>query len=259
VAVPGLAAAELDFEGNVIGSSPATWDTPGDPCGQCASPDAIKGVDFKGNDLWGISSGGLLYHFVNCSVVENVQTQVPASTFGLGYDATRNLWVITSPASDRVYQVDLAGAVVNSWATPGTGPVGAAYDQSRDLYWMTDFSTNQLYSISPATGLPGPAFAAPAGTRLAGTGYNRGDDILFYHGRDQAMSYCMSAATGQLLYSFPVPFGGGNNGQGAGCDPVTGNGWLSHFEQPYLYCVESCGGATPVETTTWGVIKSLYD
>ena len=156
VAGPGLAAAELDFEGNMIGSDPGTWDTPGDPCGQCTSAGAIKGVDFKGNDLWGINSAGLLYHFVNCNVVETVQTQVPASTFGLGYDSNRSLWVITSPATDRVYQVSLAGAVVNSWATPGPGPVGAAYDPSRDLYWISDFTTNQLYSVNPTTGLPGP-------------------------------------------------------------------------------------------------------
>ena len=74
VAVPGMAAAELDFEGNVIGSGPGTWDTPGDPCGQCSAPYSLKGVDFKGNDLWGITSAGLLYHFVNCNVVETVQT-----------------------------------------------------------------------------------------------------------------------------------------------------------------------------------------
>ncbi len=137
--------------------------------------------------------------------------------------------------------------------------MGAAYDPSRDLYWITDFSTSQIYSINPNTGLPGPAINVPAGSRLAGTGYNAGGDILFYHGRNEAMSYCISASNGQLLFSFPIPAGGGNNGQGAGCAPGTGNGWLTHYEQPFVYCVESCGGATPVEASTWGTIKSLYD
>ena len=256
--IPSLAAAELDVNGNLVGIEPESWDTPGDPCGQCVAPYAILGVDFKGDDLWGITAGGLLYHFVNCNVVETVQTQVPASAYGLGYDSSRTLWIITSPTADRVYQVDLAGAVVNSWATPGPGPVGAAYDPGRDLYWMSDFALGQIYSIDPSTGLPGAVINAPAGTRIAGTGYNAGADVLFYNGRNEAMSYCVSAASGQLLFSFPVPQGGGNNGQGAGCDPATGNGWLAHFEQPFLYCVESCGGPTPVAPATWGTIKSLY-
>jgi len=257
--IPSLAAAEIDMNGNLVGIPPVSWDTPGDPCGQCAAPYAILGVDFKGTDLWGITAGGLLYHFSSCSVVETVQTQVPGSTYGLGYDSTRNLWIITSPQTDRVYQVNLAGAVVNSWATPGAGPVGAAYDPSRDLYWITDFALTQIYSVNPATGTPGPVINAPAGTRIAGTGYNAGADLLFYNGRNQAMSYCISASTGQLLHSFPVPQGGANNGQGAGCDPATGNGWLAHFEQPSLFCVESCGGPTPVSPATWGTIKSLYE
>jgi len=256
---PSLAAAELDVNGNLIGTSPTSWDTPGDPCGQCTAPYAILGVDFKGSDLWGITAGGLLYHFATCAVVETVQAQIPGSAYGLGYDSGRDLWIITSPQTDRVYQVDLSGAVVNSWATPGAGPVGAAYDATRDLYWITDFALAQIYSVDPDTGLPGAVINVPAGSRIAGTGYNAGADVLIYNGRDQAMSYCISAASGQLLYSFPVPLGGDNNGQGVGCDPATGNAWLAHFEQPFLFCVESCGGPTPVAPATWGAIKSLYD
>ncbi len=100
---PALALAELDDAGNIIydpGQNPVEpGDAPGDPCGQCQTPGTgQKGVTFKGGDLWTIDSAGLLSHYVNCVIVEQQGTQTGASTFGLGYDSNRNLWVITSPS-----------------------------------------------------------------------------------------------------------------------------------------------------------------
>ena len=80
---------------------------------------------------------------------------------------------------------------------------------------------------------------------------SRGSDV------EPGAAHCMSAATGVLVFSQLTPAGGANNGQGAGI-ASDGNGWLSHAEQPTLYCIEK-DIATPVERTTWGAIKGIYE
>jgi hypothetical protein len=254
--LPGLAAAELDVAGNLVDAGPGTTDSPGDPCGQCpepASPD--YGVAFKGGDLH-VLSGGIIYQLVNCQVVGTTILQGVGFGYGLGYDSVRDMWIVADPGASRIYQVNAAGSVMNSWPSPSVRPVGAAYCSTNDLYWVCDWQINQLNSIDPNTGMPGPAINVPAGTRISGLGYDAGGDVFFYHGRDQATSYVITSG-GQLVVSFPVPFGGNNNGQGAGIAP-DGNGWLTHAEQPTVFCVE-LAGTTPVETTTWGAIKAIYE
>ena len=151
--------------------------------------------------------------------------------------------------------MNMAGAILQSWPSPASGPEGAAYDSNRDLYLISDFTVGQITRLNPTTGIPAPPIAVPAGTRIAGTGYDPGGDLIFYHGRNEATSYCISGETGALLFSVPIPNGGPDNGQGAGIAP-DGNGWLSHREQPTIYCIEK-DVATPVESSTWGAIKSI--
>lgn len=253
--LPALAAAEYDVNGDLMVSVPPPGDSPGDLCGQCPDPaSGPDGIAFKNGDLH-VLAGATIYRIVNCQVAGTTPIAV-GSSFGLGYDDLRDMWIVADPSGSRVYQVDASGAVANSWAAPSTRPVGAAYDAVRDLYWLCDWQLNVLNSLDPNTGMPGPSFPAPGGTRLAGLGHDPGGDVFFYHGRDQAMSY-VCTGTGQLIVSFPVPFGGGNNGRGAGIAP-DGNGWLCHAEQPNVFCVE-LAGTTPVETTTWGAIKAIYE
>jgi hypothetical protein len=256
--LPGLAAAEFDVAGNYVDGGPGqSTDNPGDPCGTCPDPaGGVAGVAYKGGDLHLIASGQI-WQLQNCQAVGSTVIQGIGNPYGLGYDSMRDLWIITDPGPGIVYQVNMAGQVVNSWPAPSPRPVGAAYDPGRDLYWLSDWSINRLNSIDPNTGTPGMSWQSPVGTRIAGTGYDAGGDVLFYNGRDQAMSFVISAATGQQVVSFPVPFGGNNNGQGTAVAP-DGNGWLTHREQPTIFCVELLR-TTPVEQSTWGSIKAIYE
>jgi hypothetical protein len=51
--------------------------------------------------------------------------------------------------------------------------------------------------------------------------------------------------------------GGKNNGQGCGVDPSTTNVWLSHQEQPLVYCIFGLGPIS-TEQGSWGRIKANY-
>jgi hypothetical protein len=256
--------ADLDDAGNVTDGTPGGGPTgPDGPlCGTCPAPANDRGVDFKNGDLY-VISGVQIHHMVNCQIVGSTTMVGITNPFGLGYDSLRDLWIVTDPSADRIYQVNMAGAIVNSWPSPAAGPVGAAYDSNRDLYLISDFAVDSITRLNPSTGLPAAAIPVPAGTRIAGTGYDPGADLIFYLSRGSAVepgaAHCMSAATGALVFSTPIPAApaGSNNGQGAGIAP-DGNGWLSHFEQPTLYCIEK-DIATPVEQTTWGAIKGIYE
>jgi hypothetical protein len=257
VLVPAIAAAEMDEAGNLINvvGGPSGGDGGGVLCGTCPAPNGDRGVDFKNGELY-VIAGVQIHHFQNCQIVGSTTISGVGNPFGLGYDSLRDLWIVTDPGADRVYQVNMAGAVVQSWPSPAAGPVGAAYDSQRDLYLIADFAVDQITRLNPNTGLPAAAIPVPAGSRIAGTGYDALHDLIFYHGRDQATSYCIRASTGALFFSIPIPNGGANNGQGAGVAP-DGNGWLSHFEEPTLFCVVK-DVSTAVEPSTWGAIKSTY-
>src|SRR5205085_7549294 len=98
-----------------------------------------------------------------------------------------------------------------------------------DLYWFPDLGTKRLESLDPNTAQPGPGFAAPAGSRLAGAAYEPRLDAIAYNGRSQLRTFFASAATGQLLASLPMNVDGANNGEGAGIAPAGGL-WIHHFE-----------------------------
>jgi hypothetical protein len=257
--LPGLAAAEYDVAGNIIDAPPPLPgnDSPGDVCGQCPQPPGTDvGLAFKAGNIHVIASG-TIHELQNCQVVGSTAIQGVGFPWGLGYDSTRDMWIIADPGAARIYQVNMAGQVVNSWPSQSARPLGAAYDPNRDLYWVSDWQINQMNSIDPNTGLPGMVRNAPAGTRIAGLGYDAGGDVFYYHGRDQAFGYVMAVQSGALVVSFPLPVGGSNNGQGAGIAP-DGNGWHSHSESSTIWCVE-LAGTTPVEEVTWGSIKAIYE
>ncbi len=253
----GTALAEMDSAGNIIGGGSIPG-SPGDPCGTCPRPGFSLGLDFQGTDMITLDNS-VIYILQSCTVVGQVQiTPAPQYGFEIGWDSSRDLYVICDPSADRVHQINTSGVVVATFPSPGPGPVGIAYDPSRDVYWVTDWETNRIMSMDAATGTPGQAWPAPQGSRIAGTGYDPEHDALVYHGRDQGLGYWISAADGHFITSYVVPNAGQNNGNGVGVDPTTLNAWLVNYESTDLYCVEGLGSPTATEPLTWGHLKSLY-
>lgn len=261
LALPAAALAGLDAAGNYDdgGISVPPADDPGDPCGTCPDPaSSMRGVTYRNGDLYVLSQSGTIYQLQNCTAVASVSIQTSGFFFGLGWDSTRDLFVVSDAGADVIHTVNPAnGAVMNTFPSPASGPVGAAYDATRDLYWISDFNAGAITSLMP-NGAVGPSIPVPAGSRIAGTAYDAATDVLYYNGRDQAAGYCISASTGALISSFAIA-PGGNNGQGAGIDPSIGNVWITHFENPTIYCYEKDGGSTPVDSSTWGSIKAIYE
>jgi streptogramin lyase len=255
--IPGIVLAQYDFYGNEIGVAGTPDPAPGDPCGTCPDPSPdIFGLTFKDGSLWALDYVSYtLYHLVSCTVVATVTLTV-AYPAGIGYDTNRGLFIVTDPGLDLVHQVDVSGTIINTWPSPGPGPVGAAYDPMRDVYWISDWETDVIAAVDPNTGLAVITYSVSAGSRIAGTGYDEGQDVILYNGRNEARTYWMSAATGMLIANFPNPGGGGGgNGQGAAIAP-NGHGWIAHFEQPTIYCIE--GFPVPTENASWGRVKALY-
>ena len=230
-----------------------------DSCGYCSDPaDGMFGVEFKGNELWVLQIAGTLYRLSNCLRLETISIQgFRGAASGLAYDPVRDLFVVTDAELDQVCQVQLQGpaeaVVVNTWPSPSTGPVGAAYDSRRDLYWITDFESGMIQSINPKTGLPGPAFVAPAGSHIAGTAYDATHDVILYNGRFQGETYMISAATGALLDSLAIP-GADINSEDLGLAP-DGTLWIHQTGLRRVVCVDR---STPVVHRTWGQLKASY-
>ena len=238
---PDDVRAKLDDLGNYAGQrgylSHGEGSAPTEICGVCKEPGAfVWGVAFRNDEKWVVDLRRKLYRLDGCeaTAISLGLTTLPA---GLGYDTQRDLFILTDAALDVVLQIHASGRITNSWPTPGPGPVGTAYDSRRDLYWISDWEQNRLYSVDPRTGLPGPAMDVPGGSRIAGTAYDAALDALVYHSRDEALTYWVSIETGQVLATFDIPQGGRNNGQGAAVDPNAGDLWLTHKEDPRLFCV----------------------
>jgi len=225
------------------GEGPAVIET----CGTCKEPDVLSwGVAFRGSERWVVDVRGTLFRMSGCRVTTEIPLVTTSLSAGLGYDSRRDLFILTDAARDEVCQVTTSGRILSRWPTPGPGPVGAAYDSRRDLYWLSDWERNRLDSIDPKTGLPGPSIDVPAGSRIAGTAYDAVLDVLVYHSRNEALTYWMSVQTRAILAAYPIPRGGRNNGAGAGIDPARGNLWLTHNEEPQMFCLRGLSGGSGV-------------
>jgi len=246
--IPAAAFAQFDERGSYVGGDPElTGEMPaeGDACGECKEPDLFSwGVAFRGSTKWVVDLRRTLYRLDNCHPAEGIPLAMAPLPAGLGYDFKRDLFILTDASQDQVILMTPSGRMVERWPAPGPGPVGAAYDSRRDLYWISDWELDQLYSIDPQTSLPGPAMEVPGGSRISGTAYDVALDALVYHGRNEASTYWVSVETEEIIGIFPVPQGGKNNGAGAGIDPNLGNLWLTHNEDPRLFCLKGLSSRT---------------
>jgi hypothetical protein len=180
------------------------------------------------------SSQILQYDEATGAFLGSIATGV-SGDFGLGYDGLRGLFVTTHAGTDVVSTYNAAGGLVNVWLSPGAGPVGAAYDAGRDVYWICDWETSTVTSVNPTTGAPITTWdtGAVGCTRPAGVAFDAANDQVIVGGRDQSAVFVMDAATGGLVRSFGA-MDGGNNPQGL-ADSSSGNVWHTSWNSGNVY------------------------
>jgi hypothetical protein len=243
---------ELDEVGN-YGDSGRQHAAPGQPSPQhigdvlnsFPNPSTLRGLTFREGRLWGVTSGdgsGVLYEMdADSGTVLSTITisPLPDRTFGLGFDTLRNVFVVTGGSA--ILKVDpMTGTVIGSLPAPGSVSVGAAYDSTRDGYWIADSITNKLHLVNPDTGVEITSLSVPAGaSRIAGTGYDPINDVIMFHSRDSAETYLIKASDGVQVGVFPTPPSPGtNNGQGAAIRPTDLTGHLTRFGVATIFVVD---------------------
>jgi hypothetical protein len=216
-----LPAQGFDLEGNALAPLPGLDDPPG-----------TKLLEFKlGPRMYGLTVvGDIFYAVAKPNILEfdrqgNVKNTISLSgapsgfsPFGLGFDTRRNSFILCDASYKAIVLADLNGKVSTFSSYAPNRCVGAAYDSTRDGYWMTMLSPYQilLYDARNLTSvLKTIDLVAVGATRAAGTAYDRINDVVYTNSRDKKMGYAFSAATGALLYSWPLVHNGTNNGQGA--------------------------------------------
>jgi hypothetical protein len=220
----------------------------GDVIDSFPDPASLDGAAFKDGNLWSVVcegpnctvNVGILYEMdPDTGAVLSMLTisPTPTASFGLGYDTSRDLFVVPDATADIIWKVDPnTGAVVDSFASPNPGPVGAAYDSTRDGYWISDWIANQLDLIDPDTGAVMQTCPAPAGaSRIAGTGYDPVTDIILFHSRNTETMHIIQASSCSPTVSFPAP---ALVGSGAAIRPSVSTGYTTHTFTPTIFVLD---------------------
>ncbi|MEN8165101.1 MAG: hypothetical protein ABFS37_13300 [Acidobacteriota bacterium] len=260
----GATQPDFDSAGNPLGAhqpaAPANGDDRalGDVLNSFPEPpDAAFGLTFRNGNLWGAGEGSLVLSEMNPDTGAVISTVTVngagfSNVAGLGYDTSRNLFIVTDTVIDTVSTVDpTTGAVQNSWPAPAGGPVGASYDSVRDGYWICDFSSTLLYLVSPTDGaVVWTCPSLPAGSStIAGVGYEAATDRLVYNSRSNGTTYIIEASDCSLVASFPTPGAWGN---GVTVRPSDETIYLRDWANHLIVVVDS-DGLLPVELQSLAV------
>ena len=227
-------------------------------CDSCPDPVIHTfGVEFRHNELWTLAADGTVTRLDACQPAQVFSVQgFRGMATGLGWDSRRDQFIVIDALLDSVMVVDMRGTVLRVFPSPGSGPVGAAYDTTRDAIWITDFETDSLYAIAATNGARIAAFRLPAGVRVAGAAYDRSLDAIIYQARVlDAMGHIASCTTGALLGSFPLPYTGINGWEDNAIAP-NGALWIHDFEEEKIYCINRATTATHL--SSWGGLKLRY-
>jgi len=218
-------AQSYDAAGNLAGPGTGIDDPPGSKLMEYKIAPRPAGLTRIGDLFYGVSNPNIYeFDWQTGAVFRTINmTNLPTFSiypFGLGFDQRRNLFVIGETSAMGIMLVDQNGVMTSFFSTSGSGNrnVGAAYDTYRDGYWITAWNTSQLtlYDARNLSNILMTINLQPLGaTRAAGTAYNPENDIVYTHSRDTKKGYAFDAATGNLLYSWPLVYQGSNNGQGS--------------------------------------------
>lgn len=164
------------------------------------APNDVYGLTVAGSSVWGatfLDSPPVLYEFdIKTGNVLSSFTHAYTFPYGLGWDAQRNQFVLTSASHGTVARVDNTGAVTASFNVPTPRSIGVAHDAARDVYWVADWSADLLYQMDATSGstLQTPFNLAPSGcTRAADVGFSAENDLIVIIGRDNETAYLYDA------------------------------------------------------------------
>ncbi|MBN2492281.1 MAG: hypothetical protein JXQ29_15650, partial [Planctomycetes bacterium] len=216
-----LAAQGFDAEGNALGLLPGMDDPPGTMLLEFKLGPRLQGLTVFGDIFFAVARPDILQFDRQGNVKATITISgAPAgfSAFGLGFDLSRNVFVLCDSSTQSIVLADLSGRVTTFASIAGSSGVGAAYDSSRDGYWLCAWNVGRLLRYD-ARNLPSVLMTidlnAVGATRPAGAAYDPINDIVYTNSRDKKAGYAFSAATGALLYSWPLVHQGANSGQGA--------------------------------------------
>jgi hypothetical protein len=216
-----LPAQGFDADENALFALPGQDDPPGTMLLEFKLGPRIYGVTVVGEVFYAVARPNILEFDRQGNVKATITLSgAPSgfSPFGLGFDTRRNSFVLCDSTAEAIVLADLSGKVSTFASYAPNRAVGVAYDPSRDGYWLTMLSPYQLL-LFDARNLPSVLktidLVAVGATRAAGAAYDPINDVVYTNSRDKGAGYAFSAATGMLLYSWPLVHRGLNNGQGA--------------------------------------------
>jgi len=144
-------------------------------------------------------------------------------TYGLGFDAVHNEYITVDVVDDVIRVYNLLGTLVRTHDI-GTlygsgGPSGCAYDATHDVYWVNDWSNDNVCSYDRLTGNQITVHDTSAFcSRGKGLGYSPAHNELVVAGRDQGMIFLMDADTAVVSASFAASGSSSNESPGLAYD-----------------------------------------
>lgn len=265
VVLAALGALTLSSTIVASGGSTGPFDDHGDPLNPPPPTAALPG------DVWtswshGFAStngvapyqGGLLVSTGFTTTIQHL-SEADGSVIGtfpvadgsdswLAYDESRDLMITVNPSLDVIRGYTPGNPVpVFDQPTPTPGPVGAAWDSTRDEYAYADWESDQIVVYDASTLGVVRTFATPL-TRMAGVAYDCTDDVYVVGDRDTSTHYSVNPDTGAIGFSYATAGSGSSIPRGAALSS-DGGIWVGDFGSGSMYLqeaghgpVQGCGG-----------------
>jgi hypothetical protein len=141
--------------------------------GSMPSNAVVEGIATNGTHIWIVDNGSDRVYYYPNAATRLTGAQNASSNFLLN-GSNRNpkdvvtdgssIWVVNDTTSDRVFQYNTAGTLLNSWAinSANSSPTGISLDfsqGSQDL-WIVDNGTNRVYRYANARFLTAPTLTS---------------------------------------------------------------------------------------------------
>jgi hypothetical protein len=247
-------AALYDFNGDPLVDPPATGAAPGDVLNSfnhTGLSDTDGLAPYLGGNLLASDSDGTVNEVdPTTGAVVNTFPVAETNDGWLGYDASRNLIITSNASSDRIKGYTPGNSVpVFDIPSPVPGPVGVAWDPTRDEYAVCDWELDQIVVIDAATLAVARFLPQPALTRMCGVGYDCVSDKYVVGDRDSTSHSLIDPVTGVIGVTYATATTGGSNPRGHAVSGQVGM-WAGSFNNTLVVEQETdhapvaggCGG-----------------